>query len=92
MGLPRGSRAAVWSRSLVNDQVKDPFHALPVPCAHGQSMFCLSESSLLEMILSVVESESILRAGMNNNDKGTHLRWHGRGLIASEAEGVALYV
>lgn len=55
-------------------------------------MFCLSESSLLEMILSVVESESVLRAGMNNNDKGTHLRGHGRGLKASAAEGMALYV
>ena len=44
------------------------------------------------MSLSVMASESILRAGINKNGKGIHPRRHGRALIASATEGVAIYV
>lgn len=46
------------------------------------------------MILSVVGSESVLGAGMNENDKGDppQVTQVTRALIASAAEGEGLYV
>lgn len=90
-------QVSLWLEASCQRSGDPSSQALPVPFSQAKYILkcilkCILKYSLLETRLLVMESESILKAGIKKSDKRVHPRRHGRALVASATEGVAIYI